>query len=157
MWFSLCLFCLQLSKCLEPINWCFLLIQIIFQPMFLQIFSAFDSPFSFYGTLVTHILEHLIFYMLLSLYLPFKLSFFLFLRLFIISSDVFSSSLALYLHSKLLWRLVSEFSSQVYFSVPEFPFLSFYSFISLLSFPPSIHSSWQSFPLSPWAYLEWLF
>lgn len=145
---------LPASICLERINWCFLPIQIIFQPMFLQIFSAFDSPFSFSGTPVTHILEHLIlFYMLLSLCLPFKLSFFLFLRLFIISSDVFSSSLALYLHSKLLWRLFSEFSSQVYFSVPEFPLFSLYSFISLLSFPPSIRSSWQSFPLSPWAYL----
>lgn len=89
--------------------------------------NIFQSWFFLSGIPVTYILEHLtLFYILLSLCLPFKLFFnFCFLRLFIISFDVFSSSLTLYLYSKLPWRLFSEFSCQMYCSVFEFLFFLF--------------------------------
>lgn len=50
-----------------------------------------------------------------------------------ISFDVFSSLLTFYLHPK-LWSPFSEFSSQYIFLLLDFPFVYFYSFISLPSF-----------------------
>lgn len=86
-----------------------------------------NSSYTYFRTvnIVLHVIESLFIFQLFSL---------MFLILFIIYFYVFSSSWTLYLNSKHLWRLFSEFSSQIYFSVLEFPFFKFYSYVEFSPF-----------------------